>query len=55
MAEIFEDLNVSRSFLNELLNIAQKCNDNDTDECILDIITSTGTMSVKMEFSYSFK
>ncbi|MBO7696867.1 MAG: hypothetical protein J6T10_29920 [Methanobrevibacter sp.] len=55
MDKVFEDLNLSRSFLNELLTIAQKCNDNDTDECILDITTTLGTMSVKMEFSYLFK
>lgn len=55
MDKVFEDLNLSRSFLNELLIIAQKCNDNDTDECILDITTKLGSISVKMEFSYSIK
>ena len=49
------DIDLSRNFINELLTIAQKCNDNDTDECILDIITKIGSMSVKMQFSYSIK
>lgn len=55
MGEVNEELILNGKFLNELIKIAEKCHDNDTDECICSIDTPAGSMHVKMQFSYSIK
>lgn len=44
-----------RVFMERLLELAQMCNDNESDSCVYEIITPIGKVEVRLEFSYEIR
>lgn len=42
-------------FIERLLEIAQLCNEHDSDSCVYEINTPIGKVEIKLEFSYEIK
>lgn len=50
-----EKTDKERIFIERLLEIAQMCNDHDSDTCVYEIISPIGKVEVRLEFSYELK
>lgn len=42
-------------FIKRLLEIAQMCNENESDSCLYEVSTPIGKVEVRLEFSYEIK
>lgn len=42
-------------FIKRLLEIAQMCNDHESDSCVYEVNTPIGKVEVRLEFSYEIK